>query len=171
MRKLTEHYNIKGMLFYDRVMQRRYAVNTKGILLNNTIKYDHPPDYYLGLDESQYFQLSLVMDDLEEVIYMSNTLIKGISIMDFKIINNNPNNFRALINGGLELHIHYQDGVKAMPGLPNLEALQAYWKTGVHQDVQRNAEEVERILRGVEDVTEDVPVPKPKKPRKTKKPT
>lgn len=178
MRKLKIVYNNpRGLIFNDRQLSRRYAVNTKGILLNNTIKYDHPPDYYLGLNEAEYFQLSVVMDDLDEIIFMSDCIINGVTIMQIEILNNNPHNFRARINGGLDLHIHHTDGVVASQGIPNLEALQAYWKAGVHQDVQRNADEVERILRGVQDVVEDVsvpeevPVPKTKKPRKTKKPT
>lgn len=71
----------------------------------------------------------------------------------------------------MDLHIHHTDGVVASYSIPNIEALRRYVEYGVHEDVQRDAEEVERILRGVQDVTEAVPpapVPKPKKPRKTK---
>ncbi|ELP4329398.1 hypothetical protein ACX3CM_000108 [Shigella sonnei] len=172
MRKLQIIYNNpRGLIFIDRQLARRYAVNRKGILLNNTIKYDHPPDYYLGLNEAEYFQLSVVMDDLDEIIFMSDCIINGVQIMQIEILNNNPHNFRAKINGGLDLHIHHTDGVVASHGIPNIETLKRYVAGGIHTDVQRNIEEIERILRGVEDVTEDVPVPKTKKPRKTKKPT
>lgn len=172
MRKLQIVYNNpRGLIFNDRVLARRYAVNRKGILLNNTIKYDHPPDYYLGLNEAEYFQLSVVMDDLDEIIFMSDCIINGVKIMQIEILNNNPNNFRARINGGLDLHIHHADGVVVSPGIPNVDALKRYVAGGIHKEVQRNIEEIERILRGVEDVVEAVPpapVPKTKKPRKTK---
>ncbi|EHD5904891.1 hypothetical protein JRV84_000108 [Shigella sonnei] len=174
MRKLKIIYNNpRGLIFNDYKLARRYAVNRKGILLNNTIKYDHPPDYYLGLNEAEYFQLSVVMDDLDEIIFMSDCIINGVKIMQIEILNNNPYNFRAKINGGLDLHIHHTDGVVASHGIPNIETLKRYVAGGIHTDVQRNIEEIERILRGVEDVTEEeaVPVPKTKKPRKTKKPT
>ena len=104
MRKLKITYNNpRGLIFNDRQLSRRYAVNRKGILLNNTIKYDHPPDYYLGLNEAEYFQLSVVMDDLDEIIFMSDCIINGVQIMQIEILNNNPHNFRAKINGGLDL--------------------------------------------------------------------
>ncbi|EFM3283786.1 hypothetical protein AB9E46_16660 [Escherichia coli] len=170
MRKLKITYNNpRGLIFNDRQLARRYAVNRKGILLNNTIKYDHPPDYYLGLNEAEYFQLSLAMDDLDEIIFMSDCIINGVTIMQIEILNNNPHNFRARINGGLDLHIHHTDGVVASHGIPNIEGLKRYVAAGIYTDVQRNIEEIERILRGVQDVTENVSVPKTKKPRKSTK--
>ncbi|EOO6337887.1 hypothetical protein OGK10_RS14670 [Escherichia coli] len=175
MRKLQIIYNNpRGLIFIDRQLARRYAVNRKGILLNNTIKYDHPPDYYLGLNEAEYFQLSVVMDDLDEIIFMSDCIINGVKIMQIEILNNNPHNFRARINGGLDLHIHHTDGVVASQGIPNIKGLERYVAAGIYTDVQRNIEEIELILRGLPEAPEGTPlapVPKTKKPRKTKKPT
>lgn len=167
MRKLITCHHVNGILFYDREKERRYAVNTQGVMINNEITLDSTPNYYAELqpDDAEYFQLSLTMDDLDEIIYMSRTIKYGVTIMKFEVTNNNPKNFRAMINGTLELHIHYEDGVKAMPGLPNIELLTEYWKKGVYQNAGENAAEVERLLRYVE----PVPVPVQKKPRKTKK--
>jgi hypothetical protein len=158
MRELTTYHHVKGILFFDRMKQRRYAVNIQGVMINNEITLDSEPDYYAELqpDDAEYFQLSLTMDDLDEVIYMSRTIKYGVTIMKFEVINNNPNNFRAMINGSLELHIHYEDGVKAMPGLPNIELLKEYWKNGVQQNAGENATEVERLLRYVEPVQKKV---------------
>lgn len=72
--------------------------------------------------------------------------------MQIEILNDNPLNFCAYINGGLDLHIHHTDGVVASYSIPNIEALRRYVEYRVHEDVQRDAEEVERILRGVQDV-------------------
>lgn len=66
--------------------------------------------------------------------------------MEIKIINNNPNNFMAVINDSLELSIHYQDGIRAMDGLPNIDRLEQYWKGGVHQSVSANEAKVREIL-------------------------
>ncbi|KMV60453.1 hypothetical protein ACM21_04880 [Escherichia coli] len=138
MRNLKITYNNpRGLIFNDRVLARRYAVNRKGILLNNTIKYDHPPDYYLGLNEAEYFQLSVVMGDLDEIIFMSDCIINGVKIMQIEILNNNPLNFRARINGGLDLYIHHKDGVVASQRIPNIEAIKSYVAGGIHKDVQR----------------------------------
>ncbi|EOM8996411.1 hypothetical protein ACNCWV_002092 [Escherichia coli] len=76
--------------------------------------------------------------------------------MQIEILNDNPLNFCAYINGGLDLHIHHTDGVVASYSIPNIEALRRYVEYGVHEDVQRDAEEVERILRGVQDVVEEL---------------
>ena len=107
---------------------------------------EHPPRYYTNLTEEQYFQESLLRDDLDVLIYISNTFTYGIEIMEIRVINNNPMNFRALINGGLELSIHYQDGVRAMDGLPNIDRLEQYWKGGVHQSASANEAKVREIL-------------------------
>lgn len=158
MRELTTYHHVKGILFFDRMKQRRYAVNTQGVMINNEITLDSTPDHYADLqpNDAEYFQLSLTMDDLDEVIYMCRTIKYGVKIMKFEVINNNPNNFRAMINGSLELHIHHESGVKAMPGLANIELLKEYWKNGVQQNAGDNAAEVERLLRYVEPVHKKV---------------
>lgn len=56
----------------------------------------------------------------------------------------------------MDLHIHHTDEVVASYSIPNIEALRRYVEYGVHEDVQRDAEEVERILRGVQDVVEEL---------------
>lgn len=171
MRELTTYHHVNGILFFDRLKQRRYAVNTQGVMINNEITLDSTPDHYADLqpNDAQYFQLSLTMDDLDEVIYMCRTIKYGVKIMKFEVINNNPNNFRAMINGTLELHIHHEDGVKAMPGLANIELLKEYWKNGVKQNAGENAAEVERLLRYVEPVQEEAPAKKARKPRSNSK--
>ncbi|WP_407206292.1 MULTISPECIES: hypothetical protein [Citrobacter] len=145
MNKLTTHHHTRGIFFYDKKRERRYAVNKKGFTVN-TIDIEGTPEYFLNLSEGEHFQQSLVRDDLEELIYMSNIIINGVNIMEIKVINNNPNNFRALINGSLELSIHYQDGIRAMDGLPNIDRLEQYWKGGVHQSVSANEAKVREIL-------------------------
>lgn len=72
--------------------------------------------------------------------------------MEIKVINNNPNNFRALINGSLELSIHHEDGVRAMPGLPNVELLNQYWKDGVLSNAGDNEAKVREILMSIQKV-------------------
>ncbi|EAB6494171.1 hypothetical protein CBU95_001324 [Salmonella enterica subsp. enterica serovar Solt] len=108
-------------------------------------------------------------DDLDELIYMAKTYIDGIQIMEIRVVNNNPMNFKALINGGLELNIHHTDGVRAMPGLPNVELLKQYWEGGVLNDADENEAHVIALLTYKEPVQEpqDTPVPT-KKPRKKK---
>lgn len=159
MKHITIHHHIKGILFYDKNRKRRYAVNYKSIVIDVERELDQSQTYYAELksDDSEYFQQSLIMDDLDEVIYMARTIIYGVTIMNYQVINDNPNNFRALINDGLELHIHHEDGVTAMPGLPNIELLKEYWKKGVHKNAGENAAEVERLLRYVEPVPEEKP--------------
>lgn len=46
--------------------------------------------------------------------------------MQIEILNDNPLNFCAYINGGLDLHIHHTDGVVASYSIPNIEALRRY---------------------------------------------
>lgn len=148
MNKLTTHHHTRGILFYDKKRERRYAVNKKGFTVN-TIDIEGTPEYFLNLSEGEHFQQSLVRDDLEELIYMSNIIINGVNIMEIKVINNNPNNFRALINGSLELSIHHEDGVRAMPGLPNVELLNQYWKDGVFPNAGDNEAKVREILTSI----------------------
>ncbi|HEA5031563.1 TPA: hypothetical protein RW613_002348 [Salmonella enterica subsp. enterica serovar Typhimurium] len=162
MNKLTTYHHMRGILFYDKKRERRYAVNKKGFTVN-TIDIEGTPEYFLNLSEGEHFQQSLVRDDLEELIYMANIIINGVTIMEIKVINNNPNNFRALINGSLELSIHYQDGVRAMDGLPNVDLLEQYWKSGVLGNANENEAHVIGLLTYVE------PVKKEKKPKKEKK--
>ena len=157
MNKLTTYHHTRGILFYDKKRERRYAVNKKGFTVN-TIDIEGTPEYFLNISEEEHFQQSLVRDDLEELIYMANIIINGVTIMEIKVINNNPNNFRALINGSLELSIHYQDGVRAMDGLPK-----QYWKSGVLENANENEAHVIGLLTYVE------PVKKEKKPKKEKK--
>lgn len=145
MNKLTTYHHTRGILFYDKKRERRYAVNKKGFTVN-TIDIEGTPEYFLNLSEEEHFQQSLVRDDLEELIYMSNIIINGVTIMEIKVINNNPNNFVAVINDSLELSIHYQDGIRAMDGLPNIDRLEQYWKGGVHQSVSANEAKVREIL-------------------------
>ncbi|WP_147251872.1 hypothetical protein [Pseudocitrobacter faecalis] len=64
----------------------------------------------------------------------------------------NPNNFRAMIIGSLELHIDHEDGVRAMPGLPNVELLGQYWKDGVLYDAGDNEAKVREILMSIQKV-------------------
>ncbi|EPQ3345978.1 hypothetical protein DN462_25855 [Citrobacter freundii] len=148
MNKLTTHHHTRGILFYDKKRERRYAVNKKGFTVN-TIDIEGTPEYFLNLSEGEHFQQSLVRDDLEELIYMSNIIINGVNIMEIKVINNNSNNFRALINGSLELSIHHEDGVRAMPGLPNVELLNQYWKDGVFPNAGDNEAKVREILTSI----------------------
>lgn len=162
MNKLTTYHHTRGILFYDKKRERRYAVNKKGYTVN-TIDIEGTPEYFLNLSEEEHFQQSLVRDDLEELIYMANIIINGVTIMEIKVINNNPNNFRALINGSLELSIHYQDGVRAMDGLPNVDLLEQYWNSGVLENANENEAHVIGLLTYVE------PVKKEKKPKKEKK--
>lgn len=145
MNKLTTYHHTRGIIFYDKKRERRYAVNKKGFTVN-TIDIEGTPEYFLNLSEEEHFQQSLVRDDLEELIYMANIIISGVTIMEIKIINNNPNNFMAVINDSLELSIHYQDGIRAMDGLPNIDRLEQYWKGGVHQGVSANEAKVREIL-------------------------
>lgn len=151
MNKLTTYHHTRGILFYDKVRERRYAVNEKGITVN-TEDIEGTPEYFLNLSEEEHFQQSLVKDDLEELIYMSNIIINGVTIMEIKVINNNPNNFRALINGSLELSIHHEDGVRVMPGLPNVELLEQYWKYGVLPGASDNEAKVREILMRIQKV-------------------
>lgn len=151
MNKLTTYHHTKGILFYDKKRERRYAVNKNGFAVN-TIDIEGTPEYFLNLSEEEHFQQSLVRDDLEELIYMSNIIISGVTIMEIKVINNNPNNFRALINGSLELSIHRTDGVRAMDGLPNIHLLEQYWNSGVLKNANENEAHVIGLLTYVESV-------------------
>ncbi|MDM3373326.1 hypothetical protein OGV37_00245 [Citrobacter sp. Cb010] len=160
MKHITIRHDTRGLIFWDSQQHRRYTVNTKGIVAMEE-DLEHPPKYYTTLAEEQYFQESLLRDDLDVLIYISNTFIYGVNIMEIKVINNNPMNFRALINGGLELNIHHQDGVKAMPGLPNVKLLEQYWKDGVLPSASENEAHVIALLTYKE--------PEQEAPKKTKK--
>ncbi|HDP9852916.1 hypothetical protein [Escherichia coli] len=61
MRELTTYHRVKGILLFDRMKQRRYAVNTQGVMINNEITFDSTPEHYAELqpDDAEYFQLTL----------------------------------------------------------------------------------------------------------------
>ncbi|MDX7507785.1 hypothetical protein GFB57_18150 [Citrobacter sp. S39] len=145
MKHVLINHHIQGMLFYDKQKKRRYFVTKQNVTVN-TVPIEEPIEYFYDLSEEAYFQQSIMRDDLDELIYMAKTYIDGIQIMEIRVVNNNPMNFKALINGSLELSIHYEDGVRAMPGLPNVELLDQYWKGGVHQSASANEAKVREIL-------------------------
>ncbi|MDA8518982.1 hypothetical protein [Citrobacter sp. Igbk 16] len=165
MKHIIINHHVQGMFFYDKLKKRRYFV-TKQYITVNTIQLDYPIEHFYNLSEEEHFQLSLLRDDLDELIYMAKTYIDGIQIMEIRVVNNNPMNFRALINGGLELNIHHKDGVTAMPGLPNLDLLKQYWEGGVLTDADENEAHVIALLTYEEAVPEQKPPAKKTKKKK-----
>lgn len=59
------------------------------------------------------------------------------------IINNNPQNFRAVVDGH-NIHINYLDGVSTTHS--KRKELQEYYENGVDMDVSRNIQVIESIL-------------------------
>lgn len=151
MKNILIHHHVQGMLFYDKNKKRRYFVTKQNVTIN-TVPIEEPIEYFYDLSEEAYFQQSIMRDDLDELIYMAKTYIDGIQIMEIRVVNNNPMNFKALINGSLELSIHYEDGVRAMPGLPNVELLNQYWKDGVLPNAGDNEAKVREILMSIQKV-------------------
>lgn len=151
MKHIIINHHVQGISFYDKNKKRRYFVTKQNVTVN-TVPIEEPIEYFYDLSEETYFQQSLMRDDLDELIYMAKTYIDGIQIMEIRVVNNNPMNFKLLINGGLELNIHHKDGVKAMPGLPNLDLLKQYWEGGVLPGAGDNEAKVREILMSIQKV-------------------
>lgn len=139
MKFITSHHT-QGVLFYDPLNERRYVVQKDSIHIdytNGTRDYKEAPSTFYGLIEgdSSYFQLSLIYDDLDALIYISNQFIDGVEIEIWQIIRSTPQTLHLRLNGSLELVIDRDNGVYAMPGLPNEKALRRAWVKGTVMDV------------------------------------
>lgn len=131
---ITTHHT-QGILFYETIRKRRYAVQDERITIDGTDGsrevLDAPTAFY-GLTEgdSEYFQYSTVRDDIDELIYISHQYIDGVKIANYQIISNSPRVLTLRFNGSLELSIDRDEGIVAMAGLPNKKELYNLWMKG-----------------------------------------
>lgn len=134
MKFITSHHT-QGVLFYDPLNERRYAVQDERITIDGTDGttevLEAPTAFYgLTVDDSEYFQYSTVRDDIDELIYISHQYIDGVKIANYQIISNSPRVLTLRFNGSLELSIDRDEGIVAMAGLPNIKELYKLWKKG-----------------------------------------
>ncbi|WP_447743278.1 hypothetical protein [Enterobacter asburiae] len=136
---ITTHHT-QGILFYETIRKRRYAVQDERITIDGTDGsrevLDAPTAFYgLTVDDSEYFQYNTIRDDIDELIYISHQYIDGVKIANYQIISNSPRVLTLRFNGSLELSIDRDEGIVAMAGLPNEKALRRAWVKGTVMDI------------------------------------
>lgn len=139
MKFITSHH-AQGVLFYDPLNERRYVVQKDSIHIDytdGTRDYREVPSTFYGLTEgdSTYFQLSLIYDDIDALIHISNQFIDGVEIETWQIIRSTPQTLHLRLNGSLELVIDRDNGIYTMPGLPNEKELHKAWVKGTVMDI------------------------------------
>ncbi|HBD4590968.1 TPA: hypothetical protein N4630_000096 [Shigella boydii] len=139
MKFITSHHT-QGVLFYDPLNERRYVVQKDSIHIDytdGTRDYREVPSTFYGLTEgdSTYFQLSLIYDDIDALIHISNQFIDGVEIETWQIIRSTPQTLHLRLNGSLELVIDRDNGIYTMPGLPNEKELHKAWVKGTVMDI------------------------------------
>ncbi|QGU37366.1 hypothetical protein D8768_16190 [Enterobacter hormaechei] len=79
--------------------------------------------------------MSLIYDDLDALIHISNQFIDGVEIETWQIIRSTPQTLHLRLNGSLELVIDRDNGIYTMPGLPNEKELLRAWVKGTVMDI------------------------------------